>query len=85
MSYRFLCESDEGVCLSDRSALLEQRELDPDQLPARLPGYVPPTVKRSITHSKKKSTYVILYLILRLACAVMEVLWFSNPLADSQH
>jgi hypothetical protein len=30
-------------------ALLEQKELDPDQLPARLPGNVPPTLKRSIT------------------------------------
>ena len=45
------------VCTSViMSALLQQRSLDPDQLHVRLPDYVPPSVKRYLTHHFKALT-----------------------------
>ena len=40
------------------SALLQQRPLEPDQLHVRLPDYVPPTVKRSLTRTLKALTHM---------------------------
>ena len=48
-------------------ALLQQKSLHSDQLPDRLPHYVPPTVKRYITHAFKAHTHTLPHMVMTLS------------------